>query len=240
MRQNLLQIVQAFARRTGVPNPPAAVGVNQAEVRQMVALIEEVGEELVSRFNWQALKQKASWTSVATSSQGNIYTLAGTDLERILPETFYNETAREQFIGPIPLPEWQAYASGINPSPNNIFTIVEDELLLWPEPGAGDTLSFYWQSANWILDADGVTTKAAFTSDEDSPIFDATLLKLGLRYRWKMEKGLPYAEDMRSFEAAALDKSARGMLQPTLSMAGMTMGPRPAILVPLNSTIPNP
>lgn len=239
MRQNLLQLVQAFARRTGVPVPGAVVGVNQAEVRQMVALLEEVGEELVSRFNWESLKRKATWTSVAASSQGSVYALAGESLERILPGTFYNENEREPFVGPIPLHEWQAYSSGLTPAPDNIFTVVGDEILLWPAPPAGETMSFYWQSAHWILDADGTTTKASFTSDEDSPLFDATLMRLGLRWKWKMEKGLPYAEDMRAFEAAAMDKSSRGMLKPTLSMAGGAVGPRPAVLVPLNSTIPN-
>ena len=245
MRQNLLQIVQSFTRRTSLPFPGAVMGVNQSEIRQIVALLEEVGEELTSRFNWQDLQRKATWTSVAGSSQGSIFDLAGADLERIVPDTLYNETEREAFVGPIPLKEWQAYSSGLNPSPTNIFTITDDELLLWPAIEAGDTLSFYWQTAYWISAPDIsvgplAATKASFESDEDLPVFDATLMKLGLRYKWKMEKGLPYAEDFRAFEATALDKAARGMLKPTLSMAGGSNGPRPAILVPLNSTIPTP
>jgi len=243
MRQNLLTIVQAFARRTNLPVPNAAVGVQAAEVRQIIALLEEVGEELTSRFNWPDLQRKASWTSLATSSQGSVFSLAGADLERIIPGTFYNETEREWFEGPIPLSEWQAYASGLNPSPTNIFTITNDEILLWPLPAAGDTLSFYWQTSYWIAGAGdeagpSAATKATFTSDEDIPIFDVTLLRLGLRYKWKYEKGLPYAEDMRAFEAAAFDKAARGMLKPTLLMAGGPVGPRPAILIPTSSTIP--
>ena len=243
MRQNLLTIVQSFARRTNLPVPGSVVGTPAAEVRQIVALLEEVGEELTSRFNWPDLQRKAEWTSVATSSQGSIFDLTGEDFERIVPGTFYNETERTSFVGPIPLPEWQAYAAGVNPSPNNIFTITDDELFLWPTPTAGDTLSLYWQTAFWISAPDIsvgplAATKAAFESDEDLPVFDATLMKLGLRYKWKYEKGLPYAEDMRAFEAAAMDKSSRGMLKPTLSMAGGTSGPRPAILVPLTSTIP--
>lgn len=243
MRQNLLTIAQSFARRTNLPVPGSVMGTPAAEVRQIVALLEEVGEELTSRFNWPDLQRKAEWVSVATSSQGSIFELAGQDWERILPGTFWNETQREQFIGPIPLQEWQGYASGLNPSPSNIFTITDDELLLWPEPDAGQTLSFYWQTAYWISAPDIsvgplAATKAAFESDEDMPVFDAALMKLGLRYKWKVEKGLPYAEDMRAFEAMAMDKSSRGMLKPTLYMAGGTRSPRPAILVPTNSTIP--
>ncbi len=230
--------MQSFVRRTTLPLPNAVIGVNQAEVRQIVSLLEEVGEELTSRFNWQQLKIKASWTSTATSEQGNVYILAESGLERILPGTFWNETEREPFVGPIPLEEWQGYSAGLTPSPQNIFTIHQNIIYLWPVPAAGDTLSFYYQSANWIVASDG-TKKAAFTSDDDFPIFDGALMKLGLRAKWKMEKGQPYAEDMRAFEMMARDKAGRGMLQPELSMAGETVGPRPAILVPLNSTIPN-
>ena len=203
----------------------------------MVALLEEVGEELVSRFNWQSLKRKASWTSTATESQGDVYTLGGADLERILPGTLYNETERTPFVGPVPFEIWQTYTAGLNPSPDNVYTVLGNDLKIWPVPSAGQTFSFYWQSNKWIVDASG-SFKDAFDSDEDTPIFDTALMKLGLRMKWKMEKGLPYAEDMRAFESMAMDKSARGMTQPTLHMAGGIRPIAPTIVVPLNSTIP--
>lgn len=237
--QSLLQILQAFAKRTSLPVPSAVVGVPNASVRQMQALVEEIGEDLVSRFNWEGLRRKASWTSTAAENQGSVYTLAGASLERIIPGTLYNETQRVPFEGPVSLEDWQAFSSGLNPSPTNAYAVIGDQLRLWPIPNAGETFSFYWQSSQWIFAPDGVTPQSEFLDDDDMPIFDPALIKMGLRYLWKREKGLPYAEDMRAFEAMAMDKAARGFTRPTLSMAGRGQGYRPAIVVLLNSTIPN-
>ena len=63
-----------------------------------------------------------------------------------------------------------------------------------------------------------------------------TLLLMGLRWRWKKEKGVDYAEDFRTYESQVKDALGRDGGKPILNM-GMdcNRGARPGIFVPQGS-----
>jgi hypothetical protein len=69
------------------------------------------------------------------------------------------------------------------------------------------TVSFYYITTLQFTDAGG-TPKAAVTADDDifrltpNPAVGERLLKLGLIYKWKQDKGRPYAQDLSDFEDA--------------------------------------
>jgi hypothetical protein len=66
---------------------------------------------------------------------------------------------------------------------------------------AGETISYEYQSTNWIIAATG-TTKSAWTDDTDICRLPDRLLELSLIWRWKRAKGLDYAEEMANFMLA--------------------------------------
>jgi hypothetical protein len=95
---------------------------------------------------------------------------------------------------------------------------------------AGDRLA---NSSLWVLpaqDIDAVTATFnyldkncinlasggrgdAFTSDNDSFVLDERLLKLGMIWQWKGQKGSPYAEDMANYQDAL--QTAQGADKPS-------------------------
>ena len=62
----------------------------------------------------------------------------------------------------------------------------------------GDTVKFIYIRNAWAAGG----TKTAFTADDDAFDLDERLLKLGMIWQWRANKGLPYAEDMANYEAA--------------------------------------
>jgi hypothetical protein len=196
---SLLTIIQDACAETGTPRPSAAYGSLDDFIRQMVRLANKEGKELVKRFEWQVLTKEVTFTSLANETQTAILPA---DFGRFVNETFYNRSESRQFEGPIPPTEWQ------NRKATTANTIMYgyrqrgDAILIMPTPAAGDTYAFEYISKYWIdNDADGDGDLAAFAADTNTVLFDEEILTLGVIWRFKMARGLDYAEDFRTYEA---------------------------------------
>jgi hypothetical protein len=76
-----------------------------------------------------------------------------------------------------------------------------------------------------------------FMSDDDKFALDERVLKLGMIWRWKSQKGSPYAEDMGSYEDALASVAGRDSPAPIL------LGRRPssvAITAAYPTMLPGP
>lgn len=58
------------------------------------------------------------------------------------------------------------------------------------------------------------------------------LLLMGLRWRWKKEEGLEYAEDFRSYEMQVKDALSRDGAKRTLNMGDNLRGNGPNVFIP--------
>ena len=65
----LLEIVQEFCRRQGLPVPSAVVSLGDDQLTQIVGLANEICEDL-DRFSWTQLVREASWTAPGVEDQG--------------------------------------------------------------------------------------------------------------------------------------------------------------------------
>jgi hypothetical protein len=88
------------------------------------------------------------------------------------------------------------------------WTMLGGQLQIMPAPAAAETISFYYLS-NLLVTASGGATKALFDQDTDTFRLPERLLTLDLVWRWRRQKGLDYAEDMRNFEIAFAEESGR-------------------------------
>ena len=229
MSLTLLQIVQSFCERTNLTVPTTVYGSTDTQVVQIKALLEEIGIDINSRFNLQPMAFAVTHTTTAAQDQGAMSTLApgyGSlknftiwDRDRILP-----------VLGPLSAVDWEALLAMFVNGPYYQFRILNDHLLVNPVPPAGETWAFEYQSENWIVN--GSTYKQFFTDDTDVPLINPSLLIIGLRAWWKMEKGLDYAELMRMYEAMCKDMANKDGGKPVLKLDnGMERWPRPGIWV---------
>lgn len=204
---SLLSIIQDTCDRIGVPRPTAVVSSTDQQVRQLYALANEEGVSLAKRADWQSLVTEWTFITVAQAEQTN--TPIPTDLKSFVSDSFFNRTSQRPLVGPVTPQAWQAQQA--RPVMSGIFLAFRERqgtFLVTPAPTAGDTIAYEYVSASWAMSSAG-QGKPAFTSDDDSAFLDEELIKQGLRWRWKQAKGLPYAEDMETYERAVEDATGK-------------------------------
>jgi len=197
---SLLTIIQRVCDRTGISRPDTVVDSTDEAVRQLFALANEEGEELAKRYPWQALT--SGWTFVTNAAETQTNTPIPEDLDRFIPNTFFNRTTQRRLIGPISPQEFEAVQA--NPASASVYLAFRERagaFLITPTPSAGETIAYEYVSRNWARSSVGVG-KAEFTVDGDGAYLDEGLIALGVRWRWKQAKGLDYSEDMETYERA--------------------------------------
>lgn len=236
----MLTTVQHFCRRQNLPVPNTVSGSTDTQVRQVMALLEEEGESLAKQGPWQALTIEATHTSLAAESQGAITSIATNGFDYIKNDTIWDRTDNLPIIGPISGVAWQGLKGSVSTGPRYQYRIRGGLLLINPVPVASHTWAFEYVSKNWILAVDGTTYKQYFTADTDTMLLPEELLRLGLRWRWKREKGLEYGEEREDYKkriAADLGRDGGKKILHMDSESGR--GPRPGISVPQGSwTVP--
>lgn len=229
---SLLTVVQSFCQRTGLPVPSFAVGSTDAQVLQIIALADEVVEDLCDRWTWADLTREAVFVTVNGEDQGSLDTIAPNGFLRISQETIFNRTLRLPLVGPMTQAQWQALKALPTAGPFYKYRIRQNRILFMPAGIAGHTCAFEYASSYAILAVDGTTYRSAFAADTDTFILDERLLTAGLRWRWRAEKGLDYAEEFRRYEELANNASGRDGTKPRIDMSGGGNDFRPGIWVP--------
>lgn len=231
MSQTCLQIVQTAYKRLGLAMPNAAVTSADVQVLQMLALLEEEGQEQTERYQWQSLQTEETFTTVATELQVAL----PTGFSYIVNDTIWNRTLRRPVYGPKSQQDWQQVkAMNIN-GPFNSYRIKGNSIYFYPVPVAGQTCAYEYMSKNWISTLAG-STSATFTTDSDTILLDDKLTLLGLLWRWQAAKGMDYSENFAKYEAKIQDMMGRDAGKPKLNLnGGNTYDIQPVISVPRGS-----
>lgn len=235
---SMLTLVQRFCRRTGLTVPATVYGSTDPQVRQVMSLLEEEGNDLASRGDWQYLIREATHTSIANEDQGAITTIASNGFRHIKNDTIWNRSQSVPIYGGLSPQDWQAIKGTGVTGPRYQFRIRGNKLLVNPAATAGETWAFEYVSKNWIIGASGTTYKQYFTLDTDELLLPEELLIVGLRWRWKKEKGLEYAEDFRTYETQVRDALSRDGAKRTLSMGSDSNGAQPKVFIPAGNFVP--
>jgi hypothetical protein len=213
----LLTIIQRTCDLIGVARPAAVVTSTDQTVRQLYALANEEGDSLASSFNWQALRSQYTFTTQASAVQASALPA---DLDRLISNSFFNRTTRRTVIGPITPQQWQAIQA--QPQLNRVFLAFvqrDGQFLVTPTPAAGQTIAYEYISTNWAISPAGVP-QDSFTADADTTYLSERLMILGLRWRYLSSRGLPYAEEMRTYGLQVEQVQARDGGNSELSTTG--------------------
>lgn len=229
-RLTLLTLVQSFCRRTNLTVPASVIGTSDTQISQIQAMIEEELSDLSGRGSWQQLTHETTHTTIATENQGAIKTIAPNNYRYIKNETLWDRSENLP-VTVIDGVDWQVEKGFSTTSPHYRARIRTGNLIVTPTPPAGNTWAFEYVSWNSILDADATTTKMYFTADTDTFLLPDLIVQMGLRWRWKKEKGFEYAEDFRTYEMMVTDALSRDGMHKILSMSRPTRGMSPKIVV---------
>ncbi len=230
--KTLIQIVQEFLARTGLPAASSAIGNPNRQLAQIVSLCNEVCEELVTRGLWQSLQQETVFATVNGENQGSLATLAPNGFLYILNQTIYNRTLRLPIYGPMNAEQWQALKALPTTGPFYKYRVRDGNILFNPVGIAGQTCAFEYASNAPVLSAVSGTNTSWFTNDGDTFLLDANLMMAGLRWKWKYEQGLLYSEDFTRFEILVNNALGRDASKAQLKMDSGVEDYRPGIMIP--------
>lgn len=142
------------------------------------------------------------------------------DWSKSINQTQWDRSNFWPLAGPKTAQEWQFIKGGIvSTGPRLRFRIQGNKLALNPIPGNGQTLAFEYISNAWVRRSDGFP-RTAFLSDDDTCIFDDSLMILGTKMYWRQEKGFESSLAEAQFLRVLERKQAQNKGAPTLNMAG--------------------
>lgn len=194
MAQTLLQLIQGTAVHIGLAKPDEAFSASDNQTMQLVHLLHDVGDELMTRHDWQALKVVQTFTGAATQALQD-------DHDRFAGSAELWDTSLDSPCkGPLDTLAWDSVNVRESNSAQPYWALIGNQINLYPTPSASITYRYQYISNKWINDVSAGSMVADWTADTDTCIFNDRLMRFGLRYRWKQEKGLSYAEEMEDFE----------------------------------------
>lgn len=195
---DVLDIAKAIGDEVGVPRPSILVTATDTIHQRIHRNINKIGTSLMRRHPWQRLRKTQSITAIAQSLQTGA---VPADFDRMIPETFWNSTAKTMINGPISPAEWAALsANSYADTAMQKFTIRSGNIYVIPTPTAGNSFEFHYVSKNWVLDQDAVTEKSSVTADDDTLLIDDQLVIAGAVYEFLRGEGLPYQVEYAAFD----------------------------------------
>lgn len=219
---SLLSIIREVTGLLSLPQPTVVAASTDKQVIQFFNLLNEEGRDLMSAANWQALTEEAHFTTVVADVQP---AAIPADLDRFIPNSFFNRSTRRGVTGPLTPKQWQAIKA--QPVFSTVYLAFRERagvFLMAPPPPVGQSIYYEYVSSNWVQSATG-TPQAAFLADTDTSYLDEHLLGLGLRWRYLKAKGLPFEEDEATYRDQREQAIARDGGTSILSIAPQPINP---------------
>lgn len=199
-RVSVLTIAQEAMHQLGLPAPSSLTNSTDSLGLQLKSIFHALAEDVLRRTRWQKLRRDGTIVTAAQENQGDLTALY-TDFRGIVNDTMYNQTLDRKLYGPKSAQEWTA-AKGQAwvVSPQQWWRIYDDVLYLYDQTTANETVTFEYYSDAWIKAHDGSDRYARIENDSHICLFPAEMMKAGLIWRWKQQKGLEYSEEFRDYE----------------------------------------
>jgi hypothetical protein len=192
-----LTIVQGAADLLGLPRP-ASIGGSDTTTRQLLALTQEEGEELSRRHDWRGLIVPASITGDGSALAFDL----PPDFARLASGAalWRENTLVMPLVGPVSNADWVAITNSITVGVQKAYRLIGGTIEVYPAMAANEVVRLEYISSHWVISADSLTRRSEFKQDADYGAIPERLLKLGLRWRWRAQKGLDYAQAQDTYE----------------------------------------
>lgn len=193
----ILTVAQEVAKVVGMEVPSALMASTEREHVELASLAQEMAERIASGHDWQVLSRIHTLTGDGSNEDFAL----PSDFDRMLVRSQVWSSSLETALSPIHGEDkWLELDIKSFDFVINAWTIYGGLMHIKPALASGVLAKFFYVSD--LIVANGATTKARFTADDDVFRLDERLLKLGIIWRWKEAKGQPYAEWLADYEQA--------------------------------------
>lgn len=201
--------------------PVSVVGSADTGVVQMMALLQDIGDELAERNFWQALDTPATITADGTTVLFQFPTAFG----GLSPGLQFQSTLYPTLpvIGPV-TDEQMASFKALPVTPlQPVWRVIDGQFEFYPAPASGEVYTFNYYSSMWVQSAAG-DLQLSWEADTDISLIDEKILTTGLEWRWLKAKGLDYSEEFRRFEMRIARADGRQDTRREVSMSSRLVG----------------
>lgn len=178
--------------------PEAIFSSTGAMEVELSDLINEVATDIAKAHDWQDLLSLETITGDGTTVNHAL----PTDYERMAKDGDVHAGSWDgRFARVKDTDQWlelQSFSAVANPG---FWFLIGGEMNLYPALASADTAKYYYVRNTPFLSSVG-TAKTVATADTDTFVLPERLHTLGLIWRWRAQKKLDYAEDMRNYEIA--------------------------------------
>jgi hypothetical protein len=200
---------QACTSGIALEKPSAVYGSTTREHIELANIANEMAAMIAASHEWQILNKIAVITGDGTTED---FALPA-DYDRQLDKSQLWSTSLETPLSPISdRDDWLELDIKTFDFVINAWILYAGEIHIKPALSTGVQVKYFYQSNLWGLN--GSTPISEFTADTNTFRIDERLLKLGIIWKWREMKGLPYAEDLATYERllaklAMRDKGSR-------------------------------
>ena len=218
----LLSVVKDVCAVAGVQLPGSvfsAIGANRT-AQEMLALANEMAQRIAyDNRDWTRFRKTVTYAGDGATTA---FDLPADYKRMLLTSNVWRSTSPMAPMLFVPDTDYwlQRRARNINDAWGE-WTMMGGQLLIWPAMGVGVTAYFPYLHKNCITSAGGGASDA-FMSDDDRFALDERLLKLGMIWQWKAQKGSPYVEDMGTYEDALAMLSGHDAPAPVMIDSGVS------------------
>jgi len=201
---SLLSVVQQVCSVVGVARPQAVIpgiGSNRT-MQEMFDLANEMAQRIAyDTRDWQGLRRQATFVGNGTQTA---FDLPANYKRMLLTSNVWRSTSKVQPMRFIADPdEWIQRVSVGWCDAVGEWTLMGGQMLIVQPMGSAVTATFLYLDKNCInLSQTPGGFGNEFQNDADTFRLDERLLKLGMIWQWKANKGSPYAEDMGTYSDA--------------------------------------
>ncbi len=193
----VLELAEAAALKLGIDQPSELIGSSTRENQELAEAFEDARADILQAHEWQKLRTIQTITGDGSTLA---YSLPS-DFDRLLDDPNLYTSEFEVALSFVPdADDWLRYEVQSYDFVINVWTVYGDMVHTKPALGSAITGKHWYISNQTILDTDGTTKKEEWAADTDTFRLDDTLLKLGAIYKYRQNKGQPYAEEMADYE----------------------------------------
>jgi hypothetical protein len=216
---SLISVVQDVCVLVGVERPSAifaAITTDRTAQEMLATANEMVAQTAFDYRDWTALIKTATipgdgvTTSFPLPSDFRRLLIDGNIWSSIAPQT--------PLVFISSFDEWIYREAGNYWIYAGQYIIQGNNILIQPPLPPTATVKFAYVCNNIVNNNNAVPRGVSdrFMSDEDTTVLDERLLKLGMIWKWKYDKGAPYAEDMGTYTDALMMRAGKDQPAPIM------------------------
>jgi hypothetical protein len=207
---SVLTAIQNTTAVIALSRPTVVFSSTEREHFELQVLANSCASTVARDYEWQALKARA-----LISGDGMTQSFAlPADYDRMIKDgELWSDRLHAPLTHIISTDQWLELDIRQFETVTGAWTLINNEIAVKPAPVSSETISYYYMSSRWARDGDG-NSKASFSADDDTFGLPERLLELCMIWKWRANKGLPYAQDQDNYEDEkekhiAADKGAR-------------------------------